>query len=277
MTNVELQKSPQDLYLDLLKQNLTRVVYQDTHRVLGERTPNPRLRRLYRLLAPMLNALRLEIVRVIDFDPRERELGRDWPAEAETMAGIRRLDHLTECTRTVIEEGIPGDLVETGVWRGGSSILMRGALAAYGDTERLVWVCDSFQGIPDPVHAADLESEVVNHSDLIVSLEQVQRNFARYGLLDDQVRFLEGWFSDTLPTAPIEQIALLRMDGDQYVSTMDTLNALYPKVSSGGFVVVDDYGNIAACRQAIAEYRETHGITEPIQDIDGWGVFWRRD
>ena len=87
-----------------------------------------------------------------------------------------------------------------------SSILMRGALAAYGDTERLVWVCDSFQGIPDPVHAADIASAVVNHSDLIVSLEEVKRNFARYGLLDDQVRFLKGWFCDTLPTAPIEQI-----------------------------------------------------------------------
>jgi O-methyltransferase len=277
MTKLEVGKTPQDLYLDLLKQNLTRVVYQDTHRVLGRRTPNPTLRALYRLLSPLLHALHLEIVRVVDYDPRDRELGLDWPAEAETMIGVRRLDHLEECTRAMIEDGIPGDLVETGVWRGGASIFMRGVLTAYGENDRRVWVCDSFRGIPDPMHEADIESRVVNHSDLIVSREQVQRNFARYGLLDDQVRFLEGWFSDTLPNAPIEQIALLRLDGDQYVSTMDALNALYPKVSSGGFIVVDDYGNVAACRKAVAEYRDAHGITEPIQDIDGWGAFWRKD
>jgi O-methyltransferase len=276
MTELELAKAPQHLYLDLLKQNLTRVGYEDTHRVLGRHTQDPKLRALYRLLAPLLRAMRLEITRVVDYDPKDRELGLDWPAEAETMIGVRRLDHLEECAVTVIEEHIPGDLVETGVWRGGASIFMSAVLKAYGETERVMWLCDSFQGIPDPVHEADIESRVVNHDDLIVPLEQVQENFARYGLLDDQVRFLKGWFSDTLPTAPIEQVALLRLDGDQYVSTMDALDALYPKVSSGGFVIVDDYGIIKACRQAVADYRDAHGITDPIHDIDGSGAFWRK-
>lgn len=277
MTKVELGQTPQELYLDLLKQNLTRVVYQDTHRILSHRTPNPALRSLYRSLSPLLKAFRLEIARTVDYDARDRELGLDWPAEAETMIGVRRLDHLEQCVRAVIEQDIPGDLVETGVWRGGASILMRGVLKAYGETERRVWVCDSFQGIPDPRHEADIESQVVNHADLIVSRSQVEANFARYRLLDEQVRFLEGWFSDTLPDAPIDQIALLRLDGDQYVSTMDALNALYPRVSPGGFVVVDDYGNVEACRIAVAEYRDAHRITEPIEDIDGWGAFWRKD
>jgi O-methyltransferase len=276
MTELELATTPQKLYLDLLKQNLTRVGYGDTHRVLGRHGQDWKLRLLYRLLAPLLRAFHLEIARVVEYDPRGRELGLDWPAEAETMIGVRRLDHVEECTVAVIEDGVPGDLVETGVWRGGASIFMRAVLKAYGETERQVWLCDSFQGIPDPVHEADIESRVVNHDDLIVSLEEVQANFTRYGLLDDQVRFLEGWFCDTLPNAPIERIALLRLDGDQYVSTMDALTALYPKLSPGGFVVVDDYGPIKACRQAVADYRNAHGITEPILDIDGSGAFWRK-
>jgi O-methyltransferase len=268
--------SPRQLYLDLLKQNLTRVGWGDTHRVLRANVPDPRLRLLYRLLSPLLRTFRLEIVRVVKYDPEARQLGLDWPAEAETMIGVQRLDHLEECTVAVIEDQVPGDLVETGVWRGGASIFMRAVLKAYGETDRVVWLCDSFQGIPDPVHEADIESRVVNHDDLIVSLEEVQANFARYDLLDDQVRFLEGWFCDTLPDAPIERIALLRLDGDQYVSTMDALDALYPRLSSGGFVVVDDYGPIKACRQAVADYRDAHGITEPILDIDGSGAFWRK-
>jgi O-methyltransferase len=86
--------------------------------------------------------------------------------------------------------------------------------------------------------------------ELAVSLEQVKANFDRYGLLDDQVRFLKGWFRDTLPVAPIERLAVLRLDGDMYESPMDTLVNLYPKLSEGGYVIVDDYGAIPACRQA---------------------------
>lgn len=80
------------------------------------------------------------------------------------------------------------------------------------------------------------------------SLEEVQENFRRYNLLDDQVQFLKGWFCDTLPTAPIEKLAVLRLDGDLYESIMDGLNALYDKVSPGGFIIVDDYGDFEPCR-----------------------------
>ena len=179
----------------------------------------------------------------------------------------------------MVEDNVEGDLIETGVWRGGACILMRGALRAYGDETRNVWVADSFQGLPKPnadKYAADAGDEHWTHSDyLAVSLEQVQANFRRFGLLDDRVRFLKGWFSETLPTAPIEKLAILRLDGDMYESTMDAISALYPKLSVGGFVIVDDYF-LEGCKAAIHDYRDAHGIEDRMIEIDENAVYWRR-
>jgi hypothetical protein len=110
---------------------------------------------------------------------------------------------------------------------------------------------------------------------LAVSLEQVKANFQRFDLLDDQVKFLKGWFCDTLPTAPIERIAVLRMDGDMYTSTMDALTNLYQKVSPGGYVIVDDYNSWPACKSAVDEYRRDHGVTADLVKIDPHAVYWR--
>jgi O-methyltransferase len=157
---------------------------------------------------------------------------------------------------------------------------MRAALAAYGDAERVVWAADSFQGVPKPDAArypADAGDRLWTYPQLAVSLEEVKRNFARYGLLDDRVRFLVGWFKDTLPAAPIGRLAVARLDGDLYESTMDALTALYPRLSVGGYLIVDDYGMVPACRAAVDEYRAAHGIGEPIEPIDHEGVFWRRE
>jgi O-methyltransferase len=110
---------------------------------------------------------------------------------------------------------------------------------------------------------------------LAVSLEDVQALFAKYGLLDDKVRFLKGWFRDTLPGAPIERLALLRLDGDLYESTRDALHALYERVVPGGFVLVDDYGDFAPCRKAIDEFRAQRSIDAPIVKVDWTGVYWR--
>ena len=109
-----------------------------------------------------------------------------------------------------------------------------------------------------------------------MSLDQVKANFARYDLLDDRVQFLKGWFKDTLPHAPISRLAVMRLDGDLYESTMDALTALYPKLSPGGYVIIDDYGAINACRQAVHDFRNTHGIEDPIQEVDWTGAYWRR-
>lgn len=121
------------------------------------------------------------------------------------MIGLLRLDNLQACVETMLREGTEGDFIETGVWRGGACIFMRGILAAYGVTNRKVYLADSFAGLPTP----DADKYPADQGDahhifdfLRVSQEQVQANFQRYGLWDDQVVFLKGWFKDTLPHAP---------------------------------------------------------------------------
>ena len=198
--------------------------------------------------------------------------------DADTMIGRARLDQLHHAVRTVIREAVSGDLVETGVWRGGASILMRGALVAYGDETRNVWLADSFQGLPspDPAQPLDADLDFSSAEYFAVSKDEVQRRFESYGLLDHRVRFLEGWFADTLPTAPVGSISILRLDGDLYSSTTDALVALYSRVSNGGFVVVDDYGTFEACRRAVDDFRAQYGVTDSIVRVDEQGVFWRK-
>lgn len=203
--------------------------------------------------------------------------GADHPERAHTMIGMRRLDNLQMCVELALRDGVPGDLIETGVWRGGACIFMRGILKAYGDTDRTVWVADSFDGLPPPDPAWPADRNDLHHTNryLAVHEAEVQRNFRLYGMWDDQVRLLKGWFKDTLPAAPINKLAVLRLDGDMYGSTMDALTALYPKVSRGGFVIVDDYF-LEPCREAVRDYRDARGIDDPIENIDGFGVYWRR-
>ena len=160
------------------------------------------------------------------YDKQRRDSGLDWPLWGISMIGRRRMAHLRKSMECVLREGIPGDVMETGVWRGGACIFMRAVLKVHGISDRRVWLADSFEGLPPPDAAsfpADVDSTLHTYDQLRVSLEDVQRNFTRYGLLDDQVRFLKGWFRDTLPTAPVTRLALLRLDGDMYESTIITL------------------------------------------------------
>lgn len=215
------------------------------------------------------------------FDRGARESGTDWPSEADSMIGLARMNNLHNCVRAVLTEAIPGDLIETGVWRGGACIFMRAALEAYGDSERTVWVADSFEGLPRPEEdsPADKSSEMnfYRFNDVLaVSLEEVEHNFRRYGLLDPRVKFLRGWFRDTLAAAPIQRLAVLRLDGDMYGSTIQALDSLFPKLSAGGFVIVDDYLAVPECSQAVTDYRSKHNITDPIVEIDSAGAFWRK-
>jgi O-methyltransferase len=195
------------------------------------------------------------------------------------MIGLVRLDNLRHCIETVLRDGVPGDLIETGVWRGGACIFMRGVLEAYDVRDRRVWVADSFRGLPPPDaerYPADAGDDHHARSELAVSVEEVQANFRRYDLLDDQVEFLVGWFSETLPAAPMQAIAVARLDGDMYSSTIDALGALWPKVSVGGFVIIDDYGAVEGCRLAVDDFRREHGIVDPLETIDWTGRYWRR-
>jgi hypothetical protein len=208
----------------------------------------------------------------------DRWRGRDWPANAMTMVGMLRLNNLQDCVERVLSERVPGDLIETGVWRGGASILMRALLRVHGVTDRAVWAADSFEGLPPPSvddYPVDARSRLYKEDFLAASLDEVKRNFERYGMLDDQVQFVKGWFAETLPALGDRRWSLVRLDGDMYESTMVALENLYPSLSAGGFLIVDDY-HLDTCRQAVEDYRSRNGVTEELERIDWAGVFWRK-
>lgn len=263
---------PADAYIDLLKRAVSHSLYGGAD-ALGYPPPNP----LVRMVKRYFRRRNVEMVQVLDNQEELREGGEYWPLFAQTMIGRKRLDNVQECIEEILRDGVPGDLIETGVWRGGSVIFMRGMLQARGVTDRNVWVADSFQGLPPPSAEYPQDSESAFHTmtELQISQDEVKENFRRYGLLDDQVKFLPGWFKDTLPTLGDERFALIRLDGDMYESTMDALTNLYPRLSPGGFTIIDDYGMIP-CRQAVADYRGEHGIDDEITTIDNSGSYWRK-
>ena len=204
-----------------------------------------------------------------------REQGWDWPSKAPSMIGAKRMQNVrSECER-VLREEVPGDFMETGVWRGGACMMMRAVLKAYGIADRRVLAADSFAGFPEPPPGSpDVGFVLVGQAEFAVSLAEVKAAFARYRLLDEQVIFLQGLFKDTLPAAPVAALAVLRLDGDMYESTWDGLANLYHKLSPGGTLIVDDYFLFDGQRRAVDEFRAAHGIGDPIVQIDNFGGYW---
>lgn len=202
---------------------------------------------------------------------------RNYSEFSYTLVGHKRLNNLQRCVEEVLEQGIPGDFLEAGVWRGGCCILMRAVLAAHGIDDRNVWLADSFAGLPKVTLPQDdrYKMDASRLPVLAVGLDEVKTNFIRFGLLDDQVRFLPGWFEDTLELSATGPLALLRVDCDLYASTKTVLDSLYSRVSPGGWVIIDDYGVLPPCKQAVDEFRESHGIHASIQRIDEHGICWR--
>lgn len=208
-----------------------------------------------------------------------RHVGMDWPGLGETMIGLKRLDNIQQCVEAILRENVPGDLIETGVWRGGATIFMRGILKAWEIRDRTVYVADSFQGLPPPNpqrYPQDAGSQFHQVPYLAVSLEQVRANFERYGLLDEQVKFVPGLFAQTLPTLRDRRWSLVRIDGDMYESTMDALTNLHANLSPGGYAIIDEYHQLESCRRAVDDYRSAHGIRDEIRTIDTQAVYWRK-
>jgi O-methyltransferase len=266
--------TPEDLYLDLMKKTLTRALVAkglERHTIRTSRL-------VYRALKSVLTRSHMELVRLKPSTPEDYlesgHAAENRVEDAETMLGTRQLDQMQAAIVSVLEEKVPGDILEAGVWRGGMTLFMRAVLKAYGVTNRTVWVADSFMGLP----AIDrsLDKFEWNAGDMAVSLEDVKQTFARYGLLDSQVSFLKGFFSETLPNCPVANLAILRIDADLYGSTADALTHLYPRLVPGGYAIFDDYSNLPDCRRAIEDYRRTHGISEPVIAIDQRAVFWRK-
>ncbi len=271
-------ETPPELYLDLMKKVLTRALVAKglERHTIRPRGPKSRLLHRFNRAAARfgLEAVRLTPSRAEDYLESGHE-AKNRVEDAETMLGTRQLDHMQRCIGEVLSRNVPGDLIEAGVWRGGMTIFMRAALAAYQCNDRKVWVADSFAGLPE----VDRQQDHFDwkSADMAVSLETVKQNFARYGLLDDRVVFLKGFFSDTLPSAPIRQLSILRVDADLYSSTMDVLRNLYSALSAGGYAVFDDYRNLPDCRRAIDEFRASNGISAEIQSIDERAVYWRKE
>lgn len=261
-------RSPEERYLELLKRCLTRTLFDESF----DRIPPNRKTFWKRLRWGAYNAANAALA------PLKLALVQSARPTGETMIGIERMDNLQHCMVDAIRNRVPGDVIETGVWRGGATIFMKAILDVYGATDRSVWVADSFQGLPKPnpdKYPADTGDEFWKQT-LDVSVDEVKANFRRYGLLDERVKFLVGFFSDTMPTAPIDRLAVLRLDGDMYESTIEVFNHLYPKLSLGGYAIVDDYGCVPACAQATEDYRRAHGIDEPVVRIDWTGVYWQK-
>lgn len=216
--------------------------------------------------------------------PSELEDGSYWPSRAHTMIGRKRLDNLQFCIESVLRNRVEGDLIETGVWRGGATILMKAILEILNVQDRKIFVADSFEGLPQPdpdKYPADRGDRHFTVDYLKVGLHEVQNNFRKYDLLDGQVIFIKGFFEDSLQEeelnkAGLDKIAVLRLDGDMYSSTIQVLNSLYDKVAVGGYIIVDDYGAVPGCRAAVDDFRRSMNISEEMIEIDWTGVYWQK-
>jgi len=247
-----------------------------------------------------------------------------------TLIGEKRLNNIRECVSSVCENGIKGDFLEAGCWRGGAVLYMKACLKvqSFKNPEsaegRRVFGADLFKDSKKMSPLVAVVAKLVGYLAFALpwfmlnwfvnrmipifpgerydnstimhyvrlarglswtgpkmvfntSVDDVKEAFRRYNLMDDKVVLLRGWFSDTLPAAPIEKLAILRADGDFYRSTMDIFENMYHKLSAGGFCIVDDYNAHPECRRAVDQFRLERGITEKIIPIDGEAVYWKKD
>jgi O-methyltransferase len=273
-------ETPEQLYLDLMKKTLSFTIWPEPPIAImtfNHRRP-PLKRFLVSAISKVLNKKKLQLSKAVEWSDSLRGEGQVKSAYAHTMIGLKRLNNLQYCIETVLQEGVEGDFIETGVWRGGACIFMRAVLAAYGVKNRRVFVADSFEGLPEPdalTYPADEGDEHYTYSYLAVSKAEVENNFCKYGLLDEQVVFVKGWFKDTLPQVALEKLSILRLDGDMYGSTIESLENLYPKLSTGGFCIIDDYA-LPRCKLAVTDFRTKYKINSKMNEIDWTGIYWRK-
>lgn len=207
------------------------------------------------------------------------------PEAARPHTGLRlaQLANLHRLAVQIFVRGIPGDFLEAGVWQGGVIIFLAGVLRSFRASNVRLWAADTFAGIPRRDPAAEPPDPVDAWTDRwAVPLEQVKANIRRYGLLDDRIQFVSGPFKEALPNSKVGQLALLRIDADAYESTRDALEELYPKLSFGGYVIIDDW-HLEGCRRAVLEYRRAQKINAPVQGLytkgqveedEPYEVFW---
>lgn len=188
--------------------------------------------------------------------------------EPFTLLTPTRLRHFGDCIRTVVREDVPGDIIETGVWKGGACIYARSVLDGLGDDRKLI-VADSFEGFPDG-----------SKPYLAVTLSEVKFNFSRFGYNgDERTSFVKGWFEDTLRHLE-GPFSVIRLDADLYHATMAALEHLYPKLSPGGFLIQDDYfnANYPEAKWAVDGWLQDHPEVEPkiVPERRTEAIYWRK-
>jgi hypothetical protein len=201
-------------------------------------------------------------------------------AKPFTMTSLERMYALFKAVEYIVNHNIPGDLVECGVWKGGSAIICAEILKLLGATDRVLWLYDTFEGMPpaadvdvqyDDVSAADrlAASDAHDYSDWAnAPLDEVRANLAATGYPTANLRFVPGRVEHTIPASAPEQIALLRLDTDWYESTAHEMRHLYPRLAKSGVLLIDDYGHWKGCRKAVDEYLAEHRIPMLLNRID---------
>ena len=273
-----------ELYLELLKRSLNFSLWPEppipASAQLRDHSRDGIKRKINLFIENLFKSVNRQIVKPLNYTDKDRLEGRGWSGYAHTMIGRQRLNNIQDLIKNILDEEVPGDFIEAGVWRGGATIFMAGYLKAMGMTDRRVYVADSFQGLPRPnpkEFPEDRGDLHYSYAFLSVTEDDVKENFSKYGLLDKNIVFLKGWFKDTLPSAPIEKLSLLRADGDMYESTHDILDNLYPKLSHGGYCIIDDYA-LPGCKKAVDDYRKKHNILEELIQIDERkAVYWKKE
>lgn len=216
--------------------------------------------------------------------------GHSWPVHALSMGGPAALQNVADLLLDVQKADVPGDFVETGVWRGASGILVAKLLEAMGDTSRKVWNLDSYEWLPPPQWSQDkndqhsgFDEQYANLKEM-ADIEGVKKTYKRWGIDVDgpnsRVNFVKGWFENTVPEVAktIGSISILRMDGDMYKSTWEVFIGLYEKVSVGGWVIIDDW-DLPGCRSAVVEFRTCIRTLSPLYEFTSAGhlkAYWQK-
>ena len=203
---------------------------------------------------------------IFDLEPEFLELYE--LCREQTMTSIERMYALYTATRYVVENDVPGDFVECGVWRGGSVMIIALTLLRLGSTDRALWLFDTFEGMPPPSDEDIQEMSGRAASEILAEHEKsaadpfwgvaprtiVEENLRRTGYPSSRIHFIEGDVLTTIPSQAPSQIALLRLDTDWYASTRHELQHLYPRIARDGVLIVDDYGYWRGARKATDEF-----------------------
>jgi O-methyltransferase len=247
---VSTDQANRDAYIDLVKRSVSNCVY------LGEQYSFE------------------EFSSIRHYDTKTSRWKIDAFSRPMTLLALDQLDLIEEVIVTLEKNNIPGDYIEAGVWKGGVIIFMRALINAYNIKNRKVIAADSFQGIPPSTHYS--KDSVDKWSDRwVASFEEVKQSIQRYGLLDDKIEFVVGYFSQSLKALSDRTFALLRLDSDSYESISTSLQHLYPRLSLGGIVIVDDW-HLHGCKRAVIEYRALNKIGGSMSIRSG-NAYWVKE